>query len=57
MLIKIQLSRTCHEGTEGEWRYIATQPRPRRWIEVGGQRHAPAALSSGKNPDIHWTRG
>ena len=30
---------------------------PRRQILVGGQRHAPAALSSGKIPAIYRTEG
>jgi hypothetical protein len=37
--------RTGHEGPEGEQRYISTLS-----LTLGGQRHAPAALPSGKRP-------
>jgi hypothetical protein len=39
---------TGHGGPEGKQRYISTLSQPRRWMGVGGQRHAPAALPAGK---------
>jgi hypothetical protein len=40
--------RTGHEGPEGEQRYSSTLSLTSVLDGVGGQRHAPAALSSGK---------
>jgi hypothetical protein len=53
----VLLSPTCHECTEGEYKYRATQSRLRRGMEVGGNWHDLAALPSERNTGIHWTRG
>jgi hypothetical protein len=57
-----------HEGVLGEWRYTPLILRPRYYMEVSGQLHAPAALPPGKNslvpigqeagwaPEPFWTR-
>jgi hypothetical protein len=39
---------TCHEGKEGKHRYSSTLSLTSASDEVGGQRHAPAALPPGK---------
>ena len=39
---------TGHEGPEGEYRYSSTLSLTSALNGVGGQRHAPAALSPGK---------
>ena len=36
-----------HEGTEGEYRYTSTLSLTSALVGVGGQRHAPAALTPG----------
>jgi hypothetical protein len=40
-----------HEGV-WEWMYRATFSWPRRYLEVNGQLHDPAALSPGKEPPV-----
>ena len=40
--------RTGHEGQEGKWKYSSTHSLTSALDEVGGQRHAPAALPPGK---------
>ena len=43
--------RTGHEGPEGEQMYSSTLPSTSALDErVGGQRHVPVALPSGKDP-------
>jgi hypothetical protein len=44
---------TRHEGTEGEQRHSSILSLTSALDRVGGQRHAPAALSSGKKPGTH----
>jgi hypothetical protein len=43
--------RTGHEGPEGEQRYSCTLSLTSA-LDVGGQRHAPAALPPGNRPGI-----
>ena len=45
--------RTGHEGPEGDKRYSYTLSLTSALDEVGGQRHAPAALPPGKRPGTH----
>ena len=40
---------TCYEGTEGKYRYSSIIALNLPQDGVGGQRHAPADLSTGKN--------
>jgi hypothetical protein len=47
---------TCHESKEGKHRYSSTLSLTSAPDGVGGQRHAPAALSPGKIPVTHCTR-
>jgi hypothetical protein len=48
--------RTGHEGPEGEQKY-SPNPSLTSALDVGGQRHAPATLLSGKRPGTHCTEG
>jgi len=48
---------TRHEGVEEERMYTTTSSEPRRYVEVNGQRHAPAALDPAKNPITHCIGG
>jgi len=34
----------------GNWKYNLTHCKPRHWMEVSGQLHAPAALTPEKEP-------
>jgi hypothetical protein len=43
----MKLSRTCHEGTDGEQRYTSTQFQPRCYTQANDQRI---------NPGTHCTR-
>jgi hypothetical protein len=47
----------CHEGILGKQRYSSTHPYPRRYMEVSGQHHAPAALTPGNYPGTHSIGG
>jgi hypothetical protein len=49
--------RTGHEGPEGEQMYSSTLSLTSALDGVGGQRHAPAALSPRKRPCTHRTGG
>ena len=49
--------RTGHEGPEGELRYRSTFSLTSALNEVGGQRHAPAALPPGRRPGTHSIGG
>jgi hypothetical protein len=49
--------RRGHEGPVEEQSYSSTLSLNSALDSVGGQRHAPAALSPGKKPDIHCTGG
>jgi hypothetical protein len=42
--------RTGHEDPDGEWRYSCTLSSPSALDGVGGQLHAPAALTPKKIP-------
>jgi hypothetical protein len=41
----------------GEWLYTATFLWPRKYLEVSGQLHAPAALSLESAPGTNWIGG
>jgi hypothetical protein len=41
---------TCHEGTQGYWRYSYTHSLPWYSTEMTGQPHAPAASPTGMGP-------
>jgi hypothetical protein len=45
--------RTVREGPEGEKRYSSDLSLTSALDVVGGQRHAPVALTPGKRPDTH----
>ena len=45
------------EGPEWKWRYISTPSLTLTLDGVGGHRHTPAALPSGKRPVTHCTGG
>ena len=47
------IHRTGHEDPDGEWRYLSTLSLTSALDGVGGQRHAPAALTPGKRPGTH----
>jgi hypothetical protein len=51
--------RTDHEDQEVEWRYSSTVSLTSALDGVGGQRHAPAALSPGNTryPLYRWLGG
>ena len=49
--------RIGHEGPVGQWKYSCTLSLTSALEGVGGQRHAPAALSSGKRHGTHCTGG
>ena len=49
--------RTNHEDPEREKRYSYTLSLPSGLDVVGGQRHAPAALTPGKRIGTHFTGG
>ena len=54
--------RTRHEDPDGEWRYSCNLSQNSALYGMGGQRHAPAALTPGKDtryplwaPGSVWT--
>jgi hypothetical protein len=47
--------KTGHEDPEGEYRYSTSLSLTSALDGVGGQRHAPAALPTGKRPGTHCT--
>jgi hypothetical protein len=49
--------RTGHERREGEYRHSSTLSLTLVLGGVGGQRHAPAAVSPGKRPGTHFIGG
>jgi hypothetical protein len=49
--------KTGHKGLEGEYNYSSTISLTSLLDGVGGQRHTPTALTSGKRPGTHCTRG
>ena len=49
--------RTGHEGAEGKQRYSSTLSLNSALDGVGGQRHAPTALTPGKRPGTHLIGG
>jgi hypothetical protein len=54
---KMQSHNTPMEAQGGKGCIDPTRSRPRHWMGMSDQRHAPAAfLSRGKDPDTHWTR-
>ena len=48
---------TCHEGTEGEYRYSSTLSLPSKLDGVSGQSHSPAALPPRKRTGTHCIGG
>lgn len=48
---------TWHERNHGGWRHSCAQPEPQQQMKVGGQSHVSAALSPGRIPGTHCTRG
>jgi hypothetical protein len=47
---------TCHGGAWREQKCSSTYSLPRRYMEMGRQRHAPTALPPGKDSGSHCTR-
>ena len=53
--IKLQLCLSTQSHCRSVWwekSYSSSHSQIRPWVEISGQRHAPAALPSGKNPAI-----
>jgi hypothetical protein len=50
--------RPTYGGAGGRGGIAPTHSRPRHWMGVSGQRHAPASLYPGERiPGTRWTRG
>ena len=47
MMPHIPCTQTCHEGTQGYWRYSSTHSLPWYSTEINGQPHVPADSSTG----------
>ena len=51
------LPRTSHEGPDGYYSHSCTLSSTSALNGMGGQRHAPDALPSGKTAGVHFTGG
>jgi hypothetical protein len=59
-MVQVKVKFTLEQATKahrGDWRYGCTLSLTSALDGVGGQRHIPATLPSGKRPGTHFTAG